>query len=132
MMVYFDTEAQRDLAFKALNTVTVNDQALFSCSIESDRRLFCKVRFSDEAAPNAPIHLAGHALRGITFGALFKLITFKTGHHHADGFVIAPRHALGGLASEGVVPLVKLTEVMFRMAGLRDAGGLASELRRAA
>ena len=132
MMVYFDTEAQRDLAFKALNTVTVNNQALFSCSIESDRRLFCKVQFSDEAAPGAPIHLAGHVLRGITFGVLFKLITFKTGHHHADGFVIAPRHALGGLASDGVVPLVSLTEVMFRMAGLRDAGGLASELRRAA
>ncbi len=132
MMLYFDTEAQRQQALDDLKSVTVNGLAVFSCTQETDLRLFCKVFFSDAAADDAVIQMGGRTVPGVSFGQLFKLITFKTGHHHCDGLVIAPQRALDGASRGDVVPLVKITDMLFKMVGLRDACHLASDLRRAA
>jgi len=129
MMLFFADDTQRQRALTLLNSASIQGHALFECTLESENRLFCKVQFSSHVEPGAMVVFQDASKKPLRFSDYFKLITFKTGHHHAEGFVIAPKFALKGIEANGRMPLVKLPEVIFRMVGKGEAASLASNLQ---
>ena len=129
MMLFFSDEAQRQRALVLLNSASIQGHDLFECSIQSDLRLFCKIKFSSYAEPGAMVVFKNTSKSPLRLADHFKLITFKTGHHHPEGFVIAPQFALKNIVAHGRMPLVKLPEVIFKMVGLGEAASLANHLQ---
>ncbi|TBO32855.1 hypothetical protein EYS42_06710 [Aquabacterium lacunae] len=106
MMLHGLTAAQQVEVSELLSSMTLNGRALFSCTPESGGRLFCKVAYTVVARPDDRVCWSrqGQA-RHVRFGDHFQLITFKTGGHHAHGFLLADPSWTDGWLQQGVLPL---------------------------
>jgi hypothetical protein len=88
VMLYFPNEAARAAAVARLHAFRVGDEPVFAFTEESGNRLFVKVAYTFAADPFTRIDRADGP--PMTFLDWFKLITFKTGHHHPQGFLLCP------------------------------------------
>lgn len=127
-MLYFSSEADRRCGLDILGSARVNGRPVFHSTEETDLRVFVKVIYSyDVRAEDAVTAIS--LPQPIRWGDHFLLITFKTGHHHSEGTVIAPASCFRGLASaDGKVPLTGLPQMVFHLLDLKDAEKTALHL----
>jgi len=127
-MLYFADEATSRLALQILASTTVNGRRVFQFSEETDLRIFVKVIYSYDAQADDLITADGLS-QTLRWGDYFTLITFKTGHHHSEGTVIAPKTLLNGLCNtDGKLPLALFPTLAFRMLNLSNADRSAHDL----
>jgi hypothetical protein len=132
LMLYFTDDAARSRAMARLKACVVGSEPVFFCAEETESRLFVKVAYTFPADTSTMI--ARGSEPALPFNAWFKLITFKTGHHHPEGFLICPP-ALApsrSLLVEGRLPVEKVFDVLLAAHGLARPSQLAAEpVRRA-
>jgi hypothetical protein len=127
-MLYFANEADRTRALDILGSAQVNGLPVFQFSAETDLRVFAKVVYSYDVQADSAVTALGLA-QPLPWAEHFTLITFKTGHHHPEGSLIAPRRGLQGLLGEGqALPLARFPELVLRMLEVRDADTVARRL----
>lgn len=127
-MLYFADEAARSRALKTLASTQVNGRQVFHFTEESDLRIFVKVIYSYEVRPD-DIFTADTLSRVLKWTDYFTLITFKTGHHHSEGTVIAPKAYFQGLcAADGRLKLVQVPTLILRALDVVDADKSARNL----
>jgi hypothetical protein len=133
-MLYFDDDVSRDAAMRIFESAKINDKPLFLCTQETESRLFCKVTYSYDVDINATVDAEGVPKGAIIFNEHFLLITFKTGHHSPEGFLIAPAGAFSkSLADQSKsIPLENFPELVLRTMRLNDAEGISHELQLSA
>lgn len=128
VMLYFRDDSQRDVASARLRATQVEGRSLFACTEEPESRLFCKVYYSFDVAEDAMITAPG-ASSPLRFADHFQLITFKTGHHSPEGFMIAPSAAFSpGKGVPEVMKLEDLPAAVLRVMKMADADRLARGL----
>ena len=128
-MLYFGDDTARDQALEILASTRINGCPVFHFTEETDRRIFVKVIYSYDVQPDHQM-TATSLTTPLKWGDYFTLITFKTGHHHPEGTVIAPRAALRGLVNaDQQMPLAQFPAMVFQMLGLQDARGVARDLQ---
>lgn len=131
-MLYFANQTDQQRALDILASTKVNGRPVFQYSAESDQRVFAKVIYSYDVQ-DADAVTASSMDQPLRWGEHFTLITFKTGHHHPEGTVIAPAPALRSLlAADGRMPLACMPALVFQMLRLQDAQAVAQDLQLSA
>lgn len=90
LMMYFDSDLERKVALERLQAVTVNDEPLFKCAEQSDHRLSLTVSYTFPSDGNTQIDVP-YQSASLPFLQYLQFITFKTGHHSAQGSMYVPR-----------------------------------------
>ena len=128
-MLYFDNHSQRQQALAILESAKLDGRAVFHFTEETDLRIFVKVIYSHDVAPGAQVVATG-LQQPLSWSDHFTLITFKTGHHHPEGTVIASKASLRGLvAADGRMPLSRIPALVFQSLDLQNAAAVAHELQ---
>ena len=128
LMLYFSNDQTRAVAAKTLRETTVMGKPLFHCTEEADSKLFCKVHYTFDVPADAVI-VTPHAGGGLRFAEHFQLITFKTGHHSPEGWMIAPLTAfVPGAPVPEVINLEAVPTAVLRVMRMADAEELATDL----
>lgn len=127
-MLYFPDETSRSRALQILGSARVNGRAVFQFTPETELRIFVKVIYSYDVQPSDLVTADG-LKQPLKWGDHFMLITFKTGHHHPEGTVIAPKASLKGLCgTDGKLHLALFPTVIFRLLDVINADVTARDL----
>ena len=128
-MLYFANDADRRRALDILASAKLDGRAVFHFTEEADLRIFVKVIYSHDVPPGAQV-VAISLQQPLSWSEHFALITFKTGHHHPEGTVIASKASLKGLVSaDGRMPLRRFPALVFQQLDLQNATAVARELQ---
>ncbi len=132
LMLYFKTDAARSRAMARLKACRIGTEPLFSFTEEPDSRLFVKVAYTFQADDNTLIE---HGTEPpLPFAPLFKLITFKTGHHHPEGFLLCPPALAPSrdLLVDGRLPVERMFDVLLAAHGIAAPARVEREQVRCA
>ena len=119
VMLYFADDAERARAVARLAAFRVGDEPVFAWTEEKGSRLFVKVAYTFAADATTRIERADGP--PLVFEDWFKLITFKTGHHHPQGFVLCPPEMMPAADRfvDGLLPVERVFDMILDAHGVQ-------------